>query len=117
MQALMTRHPQQEQRLSMLARLPEMARVLRNVFVAEKKPALPLEVACRRMMASYRSPMALGKGELEGAPWERRRPLSGSPKHINSWPTWSQPPVCPGPGPCPAPTGHFPSSLPFGGSF
>uniref|UniRef100_A0ABM5EUI1 DNA replication factor Cdt1 n=1 Tax=Pogona vitticeps TaxID=103695 RepID=A0ABM5EUI1_9SAUR len=63
MQALMTRHPQQEQRLSMLARLPEMARVLRNVFVAEKKPALPLEVACRRMMASYRSPMALGEME------------------------------------------------------
>ncbi|KAJ7311982.1 hypothetical protein JRQ81_006308 [Phrynocephalus forsythii] len=63
MQALMTRNPQQEQRLSMLARLPEMARLLRGVFVAEKKQALPLEVACQRMVASYRSLMTLGEME------------------------------------------------------
>lgn len=58
----MTRDPRQEQRLEMLARLPEMARVLRNVFVAEKKQALAMEVACQRMMDSYRSLMAPGKG-------------------------------------------------------
>ncbi|XP_053127179.1 DNA replication factor Cdt1 isoform X2 [Hemicordylus capensis] len=63
LQALMTRNPQQEQRLDMLARLPEMARILRNVFVAEKKQALTLEVACLRMMASYRSLMTPGEME------------------------------------------------------
>ncbi|XP_062997486.1 DNA replication factor Cdt1 [Elgaria multicarinata webbii] len=63
LQALMTRNPQQERRLDMLGRLPEMARVLRNVFVAEKKQALTLEVACQRMMASYRSLMTLGEME------------------------------------------------------
>lgn len=57
----MIRNPQQEERLNMLARLPEMARVLRNVFVAEKKQALPLEVACSRMTASVRALMPPGK--------------------------------------------------------
>ncbi|XP_028595811.2 DNA replication factor Cdt1 isoform X2 [Podarcis muralis] len=63
LQALMVRNPQQERRLDMLSRLPEMARVLRNVFVAEKKQALPLEVACQQMMASYRSLMTFGETE------------------------------------------------------
>ncbi|XP_061450064.1 DNA replication factor Cdt1 [Rhineura floridana] len=63
LRVLMTRNPQQEQRLDILGRLPEMARVLRNVFVAEKKQALPMEVACQRMMASYRSLMTLGETE------------------------------------------------------
>ncbi|XP_053255971.1 DNA replication factor Cdt1 [Podarcis raffonei] len=63
LQALMVRNPQQERRLDMLSRLPEMARVLRNVFVAEKKQALPMEVACQRMMASYRSLMTFGETE------------------------------------------------------
>ncbi|XP_069492098.1 DNA replication factor Cdt1 [Ambystoma mexicanum] len=57
MQAIMTRNPQQEERLSMMSRLPDMARILRNVFVAEKKPALTMEVACNRVIASYRSSM------------------------------------------------------------
>ncbi|RXN17678.1 DNA replication factor Cdt1-like protein [Labeo rohita] len=56
--ATMTRNPQQEQRLSMMSRLPELARILRNVFVAEKKPALIMELACNRMIASYRSPLS-----------------------------------------------------------
>ncbi|XP_008121788.2 DNA replication factor Cdt1 isoform X1 [Anolis carolinensis] len=64
LQAQMTRDPQQELRLGMMGRLPEMARVLRNVFVAEKKPALTLEAACQRMLASYRSLMT--PGEMEG---------------------------------------------------
>ncbi|XP_066494045.1 DNA replication factor Cdt1 [Tiliqua scincoides] len=63
LQAAMTRNPRQEQRLDMMARLPEMARVLRNVFVAEKKQALTMEVACQRMMASYRSLMTPGEME------------------------------------------------------
>ncbi|KAK2914239.1 hypothetical protein Q8A67_002638 [Cirrhinus molitorella] len=56
--AAMTRNPQQEERLSMMSRLPELARILRNVFVAEKKPALIMELACNRMIASYRSPLS-----------------------------------------------------------
>lgn len=60
LQATMTRNPQQEQRLSMMSRLPELARILRNVFVAEKKPALLMELTCNRMIASYRSPLSSG---------------------------------------------------------
>lgn len=63
LQAAMTRNSTQEERLLMLSRLPELARILRNTFVAEKKPALIMEVACNRMVASYRS--ALSTGEME----------------------------------------------------
>ncbi|XP_074864709.1 DNA replication factor Cdt1 [Carettochelys insculpta] len=63
MQALMTRNPPQEERLLMLSRLPEMARLLRNVFVAEKKQALTVEVACTRMTDSYRTTMTSGEME------------------------------------------------------
>ncbi|KAL7979728.1 hypothetical protein Chor_004886 [Crotalus horridus] len=63
LQALMTRSPQQEQRLAMLTRLPEMARILRNIFVAEKKQALPMEAACQRMMDSYQALMPMGEME------------------------------------------------------
>ncbi|XP_068573587.1 DNA replication factor Cdt1 [Cebidichthys violaceus] len=63
LQAVMTRNPTQEGRLLMMSRLPELARILRNVFVAEKKPSLIMEVACNRMVASYRS--ALSTGEME----------------------------------------------------
>lgn len=58
LQAAMTRNPQQEERLSMMSRLPELSRILRNVFVAEKKPALVMELVCNRMSASYRSPLS-----------------------------------------------------------
>lgn len=63
LQAAMTRNSAQEERLLMMSRLPELARILRNVFVSEKKPALIMEVACNRMVASYRS--ALSAGEME----------------------------------------------------
>ncbi|XP_062442850.1 DNA replication factor Cdt1 [Rhea pennata] len=62
-QALLTRAPQQEERLAMLGRLPAMARVLRGVFVAEKKQALTLEVACARMTDSYCTQMSPGAME------------------------------------------------------
>ncbi|XP_006888915.1 PREDICTED: DNA replication factor Cdt1 [Elephantulus edwardii] len=61
--AQMTRRPEQEQRLQRLERLPELARVLRGVFVSERKPALTMEVACARMVGSYRAPMSLGDME------------------------------------------------------
>lgn len=56
----MTRRPEQEQRLQRLQRLPELARVLRNIFVSERKPALPMEVACARMVGSYCTAMSHG---------------------------------------------------------
>nr|XP_023646531.1 DNA replication factor Cdt1 [Paramormyrops kingsleyae] len=63
LQAAMMRSPQQEERMLMMSRLAELARILRNVFVAEKKPALVMEVACNHMTSSYRS--ALSVGEME----------------------------------------------------
>lgn len=57
----MTRRPEQEQRLQRLERLPELARVLRGVFVSERKPALTMEVACARMVGSYRAAMSPGE--------------------------------------------------------
>ncbi|XP_051788156.1 DNA replication factor Cdt1 [Erpetoichthys calabaricus] len=63
MQAMMTRNPEQEERLTMMSRLVELVRILRNVFVAEKKPALSMEVACSRVVSSYRSTMT--QGEME----------------------------------------------------
>lgn len=61
LQAAMTRNPALEDRLLMMSRLPELARILRNVFVAEKKPALIMEVACNRMVGSYRSALSTGR--------------------------------------------------------
>ncbi|KAM4614258.1 DNA replication factor Cdt1 [Discoglossus pictus] len=63
LQAMMTRKPQQEERLLMMSRLPELARILRNVFVAEKKPALTVELTCNRVIVSYRSSMTPGEME------------------------------------------------------
>ncbi|NXF38918.1 CDT1 factor, partial [Nyctibius bracteatus] len=63
LQALLTRDPRQDERLAMLGRLPAMARVLRGVFVAEKKPALTMEVACGRMAESYNEQMPPGEME------------------------------------------------------
>ncbi|NWQ62433.1 CDT1 factor, partial [Neopipo cinnamomea] len=58
LQALMTRDTQQEERVAMLGQLPAMARVLRSVFVAEKKQALPMEVVCAHLGDSYDELMA-----------------------------------------------------------
>ncbi|KAG8508142.1 DNA replication factor Cdt1 [Galemys pyrenaicus] len=61
--AQMTRRPEQERRLRRLERLPELARLLRGVFVAERRPALTMEVVCARMVGSYGT--ALSPGEME----------------------------------------------------
>lgn len=66
LQVAMTRNPKQEERLGMITRLPELARILRNVFVAEKKPALIMELTCNRMIASYRSSLSAGEHMLTG---------------------------------------------------
>ncbi|NWZ72930.1 CDT1 factor, partial [Acrocephalus arundinaceus] len=63
LQALLTRDARQEERAARLARLPAMARVLRGLFVAEKKPALPMEVLCARLADSC--PELVAPGEME----------------------------------------------------
>ncbi|KAF7651982.1 hypothetical protein LDENG_00103250 [Lucifuga dentata] len=63
LQAAMTRDSAQEERLLMMSRLGELARILRGVFVAEKKAALIMEVACNKMVASYRSALSIGEME------------------------------------------------------
>ncbi|XP_028297208.1 DNA replication factor Cdt1-like [Gouania willdenowi] len=63
LQAAMTRDPEVEERLLMMSRLAELARILRSVFVSEKKPALIMEVVCSRMVDSYRSAMSTGEME------------------------------------------------------
>ncbi|NXF10919.1 CDT1 factor, partial [Smithornis capensis] len=63
LQALMTRDVQQEQRAAALGRLPAMARVLRSVFVAEKKQALPMELVCACLADSYDEQLAAGEME------------------------------------------------------
>ncbi|XP_014729906.1 PREDICTED: DNA replication factor Cdt1 [Sturnus vulgaris] len=61
--ALLTRDARQEERAARLARLPAMARVLRGVFVAEKKPALSMELLCARLADSC--PELVAPGEME----------------------------------------------------
>uniref|UniRef100_A0A8C3UTM5 CDT1 Geminin-binding domain-containing protein n=1 Tax=Catharus ustulatus TaxID=91951 RepID=A0A8C3UTM5_CATUS len=63
LQALLTRDARQEERAARLARLPAMARVLRGLFVAEKKPALSMELLCARLVRS--DPVLLAAGEME----------------------------------------------------
>uniref|UniRef100_A0A8C8Z7Z6 Chromatin licensing and DNA replication factor 1 n=1 Tax=Prolemur simus TaxID=1328070 RepID=A0A8C8Z7Z6_PROSS len=61
--AQMMRRPEQELRLQRLERLPELARVLRGVFVSERKPALTMAMACARMVGSYCASMSPGEME------------------------------------------------------
>ncbi|NXH99047.1 CDT1 factor, partial [Pachycephala philippinensis] len=63
LQALLTRDARQEERAALLARLPAMARLLRGVFVAEKKPALGMELLCARLADSC--PELVAPGEME----------------------------------------------------
>ena len=82
----MTRRPEHEQRLQRLERLPELARVLRSVFVSERKPALTMEVACARMTGSYRA--AMSPGTCRALPTSQMRagtvPLGSPPEAV--WP-------------------------------
>nr|AUG68262.1 Cdt1 [Platynereis dumerilii] len=63
MEANLTRTPAEEKRLQMMSRLPDIIRIVRTVFVTNKKPALPLDEAIARIMDSYRS--SIGTAEAE----------------------------------------------------
>ncbi|XP_033626807.1 DNA replication factor Cdt1-like [Asterias rubens] len=61
--AMMTRNPADQERISMLERLPELCRILRVYFIAEKKAAIPVESAVLKLTESYQS--ALSKAQCE----------------------------------------------------
>ncbi|NXD38996.1 CDT1 factor, partial [Copsychus sechellarum] len=63
LRALLTRDARQEERAARLARLPAMARVLRGLFVAERKAALSMELLCARLADSC--PELVAPGEME----------------------------------------------------
>lgn len=82
--AAMTRSSGQAERLLMMSRLPELARILRNVFVEAKKPAIVMEVACNRMVASYRSALSPG-GWLCGSGLQLYRCSSSNCTGSGTW--------------------------------
>lgn len=57
----MTRDPEADKRIKMLERLPELVRILRMFYVTEKKTALPMTDAVKKLADSYKSGIALGK--------------------------------------------------------
>ncbi|XP_076760581.1 chromatin licensing and DNA replication factor double parked [Xylocopa sonorina] len=59
----MTRTPNAEKEAVMYSRLPELVKVLRNIFVAEKKGVLTLEFVITKLENSYRA--KLSSAELE----------------------------------------------------
>ncbi|XP_015127804.1 DNA replication factor Cdt1 [Diachasma alloeum] len=59
----MTRTPNEDKEAALYARLPEMSKILRNIFVAEKKGVLALEFVIHKLDNSYRTKMT--PGELE----------------------------------------------------
>lgn len=59
----MTRSDEKDQTIQMYARLPELARLTRNLFVAEKKGVLPIDIVCDKLSNSFRT--FLTKNEIE----------------------------------------------------
>ncbi|KAI5741855.1 hypothetical protein M8J77_000498 [Diaphorina citri] len=59
--ASMTQSPADIQEAVMLSRLPEMARILRVLYVAEKRTVLPLDNVVHRIAHSFREHLSPGK--------------------------------------------------------
>lgn len=59
----MTRTPNAEKEAVMYSRLPELVKILRNIFVAEKKGILTLEFVITKLENSFRT--KLTSAELE----------------------------------------------------
>ena len=53
-EAMMMRSSEQDRKVAMLGRLPEVARILRTFFVTIKKPAILLDDAVEKVSDSYR---------------------------------------------------------------
>jgi len=56
----MTRSPAQDKEAVQYSRLPEIARILRNCYVVEKKGVMPLEVVVEKVANSYRTNISRG---------------------------------------------------------
>lgn len=59
----MTRTPNEDKEAAIYSRLPDMSKIVRNIFVAEKKGVLTLEFVIEKLDNSYR--MKLTSNELE----------------------------------------------------
>ena len=55
---MMTKSTSESKEALMYSRLPEMAKIIRNMFVAEKKNVLPVEHVIRKLDDSYRTKLA-----------------------------------------------------------
>lgn len=51
----MTRTPSADKEATLYSRLPELAKILRNIYVAEKKGVLPMETVIQRLNNSFRT--------------------------------------------------------------
>jgi len=51
----MTRTPFADKEAALYSRLPELAKLLRNIFVAEKKGVLPMETIIQKLDNSFRT--------------------------------------------------------------
>lgn len=51
----MTRTPNANKEAALYSRLPDLAKILRNIFVAERKGVLPLEAVIQKLDNSFRT--------------------------------------------------------------
>lgn len=58
---VMTRTPAQAKEAVRLTRLPEIARIIRNLFVAEKKSVLPRVLVLKKLDDSYRENLTISE--------------------------------------------------------
>jgi len=59
----MTRTPNADKEAALYSRLPELAKLLRNIFVTEKKSVLPMEVVIQKLDNSFRTKLTLQEME------------------------------------------------------
>lgn len=59
----MTRTPNADKEAALYSRLPELAKLLRNIFVAEKRGVLPMEVVIQKLDNSFRTKLTLQEME------------------------------------------------------
>jgi len=59
----MTRTPNADKEAALYSRLPELAKLIRNIFVAEKKGVLPMEAVIQKLDNSFRMKLTLQEME------------------------------------------------------
>ncbi|KAG5345775.1 CDT1 factor, partial [Acromyrmex heyeri] len=59
----MTRTPNADKEATLYSRLPELAKLIRNIFVTEKKGVLPLEIVIQKLDNSFRTKLMLQEME------------------------------------------------------